>query len=162
MNRRLRESHVRAVTASLSAIAGIAAIVGLLTWPLPISAGTLVLAGGLGYWAFRNERPSLQDIVSVAAIAMATAAGIAWLGTRGGENSYDFIVVPKQVYALESAFPGPGHEIGTALEYGEHVQVACLIEGEDSHDWAELNSGYFLPASELAAAPRSHDSPPRC
>lgn len=162
MNGRLSESHARAITTGLSVVTGITAIVGLVTLPLPLVAGTLVLAIGFAYWALRNEWPSLQGVVSVAAIALALTAGLAWLETQGGANSYDFIVVPERDYAVESAFPGPRHDVASLLEYGKHVQVTCLIKGEDGHDWAELGNGYFLPVGELAPAPHNDGDPPGC
>jgi hypothetical protein len=120
------------------------------------------LALGIAYWAFRNEMPRPKDLIIVVAIALAVTAGLAWLETRGGEDRYDFIVVPKKLYAVESAFPGPRHDVAVLRDYGDHVQVICLTEGEDGQDWAETEDGYFLPARELAPAPHNGDDPSRC
>ncbi len=161
MKSRLNESHGRAFGAAFAVLGAVLLVVGLVEYSLPIVAGAVLLAVAAAYWGFKNEMPGWKDLALVLLAALLTAAGLVLYDQWQGDDRYDFVVVPKDLFTIESAFPGPRHETSNNYEYGEHVEVVCYIEGDDGKTWVELDSGYFLPLSEVAPAPGTNE-PPDC
>ena len=161
MRGRLNDSHSRAFTAAFGVLGAVALVVGFVSYSLPTVVGALILAGAAAYWSYKNEMPEWKDLTLVVLIALLAVAGLMLYDQGRDDDRYDFVVVPKNLFTVESAFPGPRHETSNNYEYGEHVEVLCYREGDDGKPWVELDSGYFLPLSEVAPAPGTNE-PPDC
>ena len=163
MKGRLRDSHGRAFNAAVGLLGAVVLVGGLVSYSPPIVAGAVLLAGAAAYWGLKNEMPEWKDLALVVLAALLTAAGLVLYDQWRGDHRYDFVIVPEDRFTFESAFPGPDHVSPSSklFEYGEHVEIVCFREGDDGKPWAELDSGYFMPVSELVPAPGTNE-PPDC
>ena len=101
----------------------------------------------------------------MAVLAAGLGFAIAWYEESQAERVYDYVVIPKkEVFALQYVFPGPRHGSTSysLLEYGEHVEVKCHLQGYDDKPWLALANGNFMPADELTPAELSAGEPPSC
>jgi hypothetical protein len=162
MNAAVSEAHARAIRGAVATISAAGAIVALLSFSLPIAAACIVVAAGVVIWSYRKALPTLRQLLFLATLAAALGFGIAWYEETRVEKTYDFVVVPKNVVAIQYAFPGPRHESTSSpvLGYGDHVEVDCYLQGYDNRPWLALTNGNFMPAGELTPAELSSDDPP--
>lgn len=158
-------AHSRIVTGMVAALAAVSVFTDFFEVGWPLKSGALIVAVAVAYWLLRRQLPTLKDILIAVLLAVTGILGLAWLDTRGEEaNLYDFVVIPKDVVTVESAFPGPRREARDSglYGYGEHVWVRCGAIGYDDKVWYALSNGNFMPGDELVPAALTDEEPPSC